>query len=94
MNKITEYYHNQVADMKHLTPKESDDFTLMQTAKWLREEKGIDVLISKYGNPINEYCAIVSTDKTVTRAKDCPVYEDALAAGIEKAFEMLRKGVI
>lgn len=64
-------------------------------AKWLREEKHIDVLIGRYMDSKTYLYGIIASTKQYGEIEDnnieYPTYEEALSAGIDEAIEILRK---
>lgn len=63
--------------------------TLAQAQKWLREVKGIDVLIDK---PLDGgyFYTLETADTIDTLSEKTATYEQALSDGIDKALELLK----
>lgn len=66
--------------------------TLELVAKWLREEKGLWIEISKGGYEKSAHCFLNDyIYENETSIKEFDSYEEALSAGIDKAIEILKK---
>lgn len=70
---------------------ESTAPTLEFVTKWLREEKGLWIEISKGGYEKSAHCFLNDyIYENETNIKEFDSYEEALSAGIDKAIEILK----
>lgn len=65
---------------------------LYDAQKWLREEKGIEVVVlsrGMIGTPY--YFQVYTEDYVIADDKDCASYEEALSEGIKEAVKILKE---
>ena len=75
-------WNEDVFDFSTLAP------TMSQVQKWLREEKGIDVIVLRYDNDYDY--KVYSKDMVSVTEELFDSYEKALSAGIDEALEIIK----